>query len=652
MKKFESNFCMSEFKLAIGILSVLVVFVIAWSTWSLRNERHLSRHGFHLSAMTTKPPAGAILVKDKMLHPYWGNCNQCHVTTDTPTKSVSNVFAGPPISIKATMIHEYWGNCNLCHQVTDGFQPVPKGNGRLAAAATAPGAPPPIAANAVLTHADWGPCSNCHQILPAKTNTQLAAATTPPGAPPPIAANAKLTHADWGPCSNCHQILPGNAATATPVAFDQLSAASLGLKVQAVTSLQMQQLGLISEDGIFILAVAPGSIADQAGLQVGDELIRIANIRLETMADFVSALAGAKPGEDLKVNLFRGRKSRNLFIKIPEILPQAIKVVATTIPMTQNQIETQAELLGVPKTAKAVQQALAAQQKTKVVAATLPMTQNQIETQAELLGVPKTAQAVQQALAAQQKTKVVAATVPMTQNQIETQAELLGVPKTAQAVQQALAAQQNAKVVAAPSMGMGIGNGANSQMQMINTPTYQMGIGNGTNSQMQMINTPTYQMGIGNGSNSQMQMINNPSPGLVAVAVSSSSLNSQIHPQFGSSPYFVLFDQAQNSYRIVGNPNFNDANGQGVQTAQYLADLGVQSVIVGNVTADCIGTLGSLRITPYSGVTGTASSVLAMFTAGQLQPTGQAPASVRAAQPAPAPAPDPRPATPNGRTFF
>lgn len=533
MKKFESNFCMSEFKLAIAILTVLLVVIIAWSTWSLRNDRQFSRHGFHLSAATTKPPAGAILVKDKMLHPYWGNCNQCHITTDAPAKSVSNVFAGTPISIKVPMPHEYWGNCNLCHQVTDGFQLAPK------------------------------------------VNAQLAAAATTPGAPPPIAANAKLTHADWGPCSNCHQILPANGAAGNPVAFDQLSAASLGLKVQAVTAAQMQQLGLISEDGIFILAVAPGSIAEQAGLQVGDEMIRIDTIRLEKMHDFVAALALARPGKDLKVNLFRGRKSRNLFIKIPENLPQGINVVAATAPLTQNQIETQAELLGVPK--------------------------------------------------------------------------------TAQAVQQALAAQQNTMVAAAPIMGMGIGNATNGQMQMINTPTYQMGIGNG---QMQMINTPQataqpahhlpapVDIGIGNG---QMQMINNhpaPAPGLVAIAVGGSSLNSPLHPQFESSPYFLLFDQAQNSYRFVGNPNFKKVAGQGVQTAQYLGDLGVQNVIAGNFTLEGFNTLGSLRITPYSGVTGTASSALAMFSNGQLQPTVQAPVAVTPQ------AQNTRPATPNAQKFF
>ena len=78
------------------------------------------------------------------------------------------------------------------------------------------------------------------------------------------------------------------------------------------------------------------------------------------------------------------------------------------------------------------------------------MTQNQVETLAEQLGVPKTQQAVTQALQRQQgKAVASAAAPPMTQNQIETLAEQLGVPKTQQAVTQALQKQNQAKTAAA-----------------------------------------------------------------------------------------------------------------------------------------------------------------------------------------------------------
>ena len=86
------------------------------------------------------------------------------------------------------------------------------------------------------------------------------------------------------------------------------------------------------------------------------------------------------------------------------------------------------------------------------------MTQNQVETMAEQLGVPKTQQAVTQALQGRQPAQSAAPTgaapvQPMTQNQIETMAEQLGVPKTQQAVTQALQRQQ-AQPAAFPSYGI------------------------------------------------------------------------------------------------------------------------------------------------------------------------------------------------------
>lgn len=471
MRKIKYNFCMSQFKPAIGALTILVVLVIGWSTWNFRHERRHIMYGDMMLTAAVKPPAASIKVNDKMVHPYWGNCNKCHITVDAPATAVSKVFAGPPLSINAPMTHDYWGNCNLCHQVTDGFRP-------------------------------------------AGANGQLAAATVG-GAPPISSPNVKALHPDWGPCDNCHQITGGQnpAAAGQPAAFNQVEASTLGIKVEAVNAAQMQLLGLASEDGMLVLAVALGSIADRAGLQQGDEMIRINNIRLETLADFNTALSLIKPGQTLKVNIFRGKKSRNLFFEIPENLPQNLTVVAANAPLV--------------------------------------------------------------------------------------------------------------------GMGMGIGSGANGQMQLINTPQMGLGIGNGLNGQMQLINKPQMGLGIGNGLNGQMQLINTPNTqqarvaamtgGKVAVGVEEPHLNSQVSPLFESSPYFIILDPAQNNYQVVGNPNYNDLTGGAVQTGQYIADLGVNNIVAGSYSSEAYQTLNGLRINMYAGVTGTASSALLMYTTGQLQ---------------------------------
>ena len=475
--KTEYEFCMSQFRPAIIIIALLVVVVIGWMVRDCMNRRHPLEYSLIAATTPMGPP---IRVKDKALHPYWGNCSKCHQTIDAG-KPVSKVMAGPPISIKQKMTHADWGNCLMCHQVTDGIQP---------------------------------------------STTQQA--------------------------------------TAKAAAANQFSAQTLGLKTQTVTAAMMKQLGLPNEDGALVLEVAPNSIGANAGMLQGDEIIRVGKARIETVGNLDAAIAGYKPGETVQLKIYRGNKTRNIYAALPDKLLPA----AATAPMTQNQVETLAEQLGVPKTQQAVTQALQ-QQQAKTAAATAPMTQNQVETLAEQLGVPKTQQAVTQALQRQQgKAVASAAAPPMTQNQIETLAEQLGVPKTQQAVTQALQKQNQAKTAAA-----------------------------------------------------------NIYYGKVAIASTGPGLGYSVSQQFGSSPYFIVMDPAANSYSVATNPNAN-RTGQDIQTGQYMVDLGVSNVVAGGFTSNAMQTLQNLRVNVYPGVTGTVQDVISAYIAGNLVTANTAPTAI------------------------
>ena len=400
MKDVEYTFCMKQFKPAIAGLAVLIVFVVAWTGWHSTRERGRALHlsfpaGATTAAAAIQPTAPPIRVKDKMTHPYWGNCSECHVTIDAG-KPVSKVMAGAPISIKDKMVHKYWGNCLLCHKVTDGLQP-------------------------------------------GKTPARAKAA-----------------------------------------AMTRLTARSVGLKVQTVTAAMMRQFGLANEDGVLILEVAHNSIAEQAGLMKGDEIIRAGKTRTDNTRDFEKAINAAKPGSKVKINIYRGTKSRNLIMKIPKNLNGALAPAAATAPMTQNRIETLAEQLGVPKTRQDVTRAL-----------------------------------------------------------------------------------QNQK---------------------------------------------------------QGQVVANLNFGKVAVAAFGPGLDYQVAHRFGASPYFIVFDPQQNSYRVATNPNANDATGRGVQTGQYMVDLGTSSVVAGEFTQNALNTLHTLRVNAYAGVTGTVRHALSSYLAGRFRP--------------------------------
>ena len=500
MKDIEPQFCMKYFRAGIAALMILIVIVIGYSAWHCGGG---PRREFELALAAASPPtAPPIDVKAKMLHPYWGNCDKCHVTTGAG-KPVSQVMTGPPVAVKAPMTHEYWGNCQLCHKVTGGVQ--------------------------------------------AMGNT--------------------------------------GQATARAAAFNKITPQSLGLKVQTVTTAMKQQFDMISEDGVLVTDVQPDSIAFHAGMQRGDEVLRINKTRIESVNRLESVIADLKPGSEALVAIYRGKR-RNLFMQIPESLPAVLAenaatglspgtnlVAATLPPMTQNQIETMAEQLGVPKTQQSVTQALQRNSPGGVsqAAAVPPMSQNRIETMAEQLGVPKTQQSVAQALqrnTGANRNQTAPAAPPMTQNQIETMAEQLGVPKTQQAVAQALQKQSQGK----------------ARLAMANLNF-----------------------------------------GKVAIGSTGPGLNYQVSSQFGASSYFIVFDPAQNTYSSVANPNMRSPAAQDTMTGQYMVDLGVSNVIAGSFSPDAVNTLRTLRVTVYPGVTGTVGGVLSAYSVGQLSPMNSNP---------------------------
>jgi len=394
----------------------------------------------------------------------------------------------------------------------------------LAAANNLTPSAPPIDVKAKMLHSYWGNCSKCHQV----TGVEKPISNVMKG--PPISVNDKMLHKYWGNCLLCHEIIDGipsvkkglqtgnNTKNGKPAAFKSFTYQPFGLKLQTVNEALMKQFSLPSPNGVIILDLIPNSIASSSGLKAGDVITRVGKSKISSVSSFINQIDSTKPGSKLKINIYRNNKSRNIFIRIPKTIKQ------TDAPMTQNQIETMAEQMGVPKTQQAVTNALQNQQKQNI----------------GVNGI------------------LVANSPPMTQNQIETLAEQLGVPKTQQDVMNAL--KNQGKTIA----GSYYGN--------------------------------------------------------IAVASMGSNLESSVAPDFESSPYFIIYDSLNNSYRSVANPNINDLFGNDVQTAQYMVDLGVSNVASGNYSINALNTLHLLRVNVYSGITGSIRDIINAFIAGQLIP--------------------------------
>jgi serine protease Do len=71
----------------------------------------------------------------------------------------------------------------------------------------------------------------------------------------------------------------------------------LGLSVQTLTPEIADQLGYKNVEGVVVADIAPGSSAEDAGLQVGDLIMEVNGVKVHSEADFKSAISRLKSGD-------------------------------------------------------------------------------------------------------------------------------------------------------------------------------------------------------------------------------------------------------------------------------------------------------------------------------------------------------------------
>lgn len=59
--------------------------------------------------------------------------------------------------------------------------------------------------------------------------------------------------------------------------------------------------------------------------------------------------------------------------------------------------------------------------------------------------------------------------------------------------------------------------------------------------------------------------------------------NSPLDPRFGRCSYFAIYDTNQKSFEFKENLNVHESQGAGISSAQSIVDLGVKTVITGNL---------------------------------------------------------------------
>jgi len=109
----------------------------------------------------------------------------------------------------------------------------------------------------------------------------------------------------------------------------------------------------------------------------------------------------------------------------------------------------------------------------------------------------------------------------------------------------------------------------------------------------------------------------------IAVTSSGPELKSDIDPRFGRCQYFIIFDTENEEFEAIENSNARGMGGVGIQSAQVMADKGVQVVISGNCGPNAFRTLEAAGIKLITGLNGTVESAIQEYRKGNLKETDQ-----------------------------
>ncbi len=90
----------------------------------------------------------------------------------------------------------------------------------------------------------------------------------------------------------------------------------------------------------------------------------------------------------------------------------------------------------------------------------------------------------------------------------------------------------------------------------------------------------------------------------VAVSAVEGSLDAQVDPRFGRSPYFVIVDVETMEFEALPNEGRFAASGAGIQAAQTIANKGVGAVLTGRVGPNACQAFSTAGIQVMAGVSG------------------------------------------------
>jgi len=105
---------------------------------------------------------------------------------------------------------------------------------------------------------------------------------------------------------------------------------------------------------------------------------------------------------------------------------------------------------------------------------------------------------------------------------------------------------------------------------------------------------------------------------LIAVSTKNPDLSSELSEAFGRSEYFLLFNSQKNASEFVQNPYSSELGGAGIQSARFLIEKNVETVITTFIGLNTLRFFKSFNIKIYSCEDCTAEESIKLFSKGNL----------------------------------
>ena len=107
----------------------------------------------------------------------------------------------------------------------------------------------------------------------------------------------------------------------------------------------------------------------------------------------------------------------------------------------------------------------------------------------------------------------------------------------------------------------------------------------------------------------------------IGITSTGENLDANVDQRFGRCKYFIIVDTDSMKFEVLSNENAMASGGAGIQTAQTIANKGVEAVVTGNVGPNAFQTLSAAGIRVFTGANGTIKESVEQYKKGELKET-------------------------------